>query len=121
MHDALQPPERVRVREHEVPERAPVDRAAADRARKGRIDGRHGRPAGGHHAVHGGIGVEHGAPRLAQHGGGGALAHADGAGEADHAGNGAPAPHNTASTLSRSASSTSGSVPNQAAKPGRAW
>ena len=51
-----------------------------------------------------------------EHGGGGALAHADRAGEAedDHR------PPKLSTTRRRSAGVTSGSTPNQAAKPGRA-
>ena len=66
--------------------------------------------------MHRQVGVEHRDAGAAERGGGGGLAHADAAGEADSILIGS----RSAATNRRSASSTAGSTPNQARKPGTA-
>ena len=116
MEDGLQPGQRLRIVEDAGAERAAVDMALTDGAGKGGLDFRHRLAARPEQPMHRGIPLMHGDAHAAQQAGGGGLAHTDRAGEADHF-HGA----NPATTARRRSSVTSGSTPNQAAKPGTAW
>ena len=112
----LQPAKRGRIAKDATAETRAIDTAGNSlHARKRRRHRCHRRAPGRQQAVDRGVAVMHGKPEPAQHRGRRALAHADRAGEAknDHGAS-------VASTAARSAGVTSGRMPNQAAKPGRA-
>ena len=116
MQDAFEPGERIRIAEHRLTQRHAVHGSVPHRAGKRRLDRPDGPPATRLQPVHRGIGIEHGNARPAERGRGGRLAHADPTGKAkdDHR------IGRSAATKRRNASSTSGSTPNQAWKPGTA-
>ncbi len=120
VEDALEPRQRVPIGEHPAAEPLTVDPAIPDRAGKGRRDRRHRgtpRPQQGMHLA---VGIEDGHAEPRKDPPGGRLAHANGAGEPqDH--HHPPAPADASSRKARNSAVTSGSMPNQAAKPGLAW
>ncbi len=116
VQNALQPGQRIRFAQHRVTQRRPVDRAVAHRAGKRRRDRAHRPAATRLQSVHRGVRVEHRDACPAERRGGRRLPHADAAGQAedDHR------VSRSATTNWRSSSSTRGSTPNQAWKPGTA-
>jgi len=115
--DRLQPGQRRAVAKDRVAQQRPVEHAVADGAGKGARDRTQGAAASRLEPVDGRVGIEDRNARAPEKGGGGRLPHADPAGQADDP---HPAPR-SARTKRRNAASTTGSTPNQAAKPGRAW
>ena len=118
VNDRLQTAKLHPVPEHPLAQYCPVDGTVPHHAGEGFADGIHRGAAQGQQGVHRGIGIVDRQAELAKHARRGRLSHPDGAGEADdhHAGQ----PSRSAATWRRSASSTTGSAPYQAAKPGRA-
>ena len=117
VQDALQPGECVRVAQYRVTQCRPVHRAVAHRPGKRRLDRVH-RPATTRlQIVHCGIRVEHRDACPAERRGRSRLPHPYAASQAkdDHR------VSRSATTNWRSSSSTRGSTPNQAWKPGTAW
>lgn len=117
MNDALQPAHGIGPADDRPAQGRAVNRVVAHGPRELRGNCRHRAAAAALHAVHGGIGVEDRHAEAAELGSGGGFAHADAAGQADDL-------HRrgmSSATKARSASSTSGSTPNQARNPGTAW
>jgi hypothetical protein len=114
MDDLLEASERIAITEDTLTEKASVDRPFGDGAGEGSIDRAHRAAAVGEQTMHRGIGIVHGDAEAAKHLGGGALPHADRAGEAENL-------QSVASIVRRSSGVTSGSTPNQAENPGRPW
>ncbi len=120
MQDGLQPRQRGAVAENASGKRCAIDAGSAFRhAREGPVDGRDAGAARGERLVNRGIGVEHRYTELPEHGSSGTLAHADRAGKAEDE-HRRLQPPSVADTAARKAGVTSGSRPNQAAKPGLA-
>src|SRR5690349_1049472 len=115
MKDAFEPLQRRRIAEDARTQLAAIDAALPiGNAGKDRDHSRHRGAPRRQEAMDGGVAVVDGYAEPAKHRGGRALAHADRAGEAEN-------DHSVASTARRSAGVTSGILPNQAAKAGRAW
>ena len=119
MDDRLQPAQRRAVPEHALTQHCAVHRPVPDHAGKDPGDFADRAAAPGQQSVHRGIGIVHRHAEMAEHPGGGRLAHPDGARQPDNHHDRQPG--RSAATWLRSASSTTGSAPYQPAKPGRAW
>ena len=118
--DRFQPAQRSAVFEDDPAQRGPVYGAVPQDAGKGGRDRGHRGAAARKQAVHHLVGIMDRQTHAAQHGRGSGLAHADRAGQAEDHHRGTPHKGRSATRWARSASSTSGSRPNQPAKPGRA-
>ena len=118
MDDRFQPAQRRAVPEHPLAQHRPVHRTVPDRAGKGPGDFGDRTAAPVQQPVHRCIGIVHRHAEMAEHAGGGRLAHPDGAGEPDNHHD--RQPRRSAATWLRSASSTTGSNPYHPANPGRA-
>ena len=118
MKQGFEPGERSVVPEHGATERPAVDGAAPHRVRERFGDRREAGAAGGERLVDLGVGVEYRRAEAREHARRFALAHGDRAGEADP--QRASLHSRAARTNRRRLSSTRGSTPNHAAKPGRA-
>ena len=120
MEDRLQARQRRRVAEHPPAERLPVDRAVARRSRgTPRRPAATAAPPGPSRRCTAASASNTGTPSARNIWRRGRLAHRDRAGEAEH--DHRDQPPVAARTTARSSSSTAGSIPNQARKPGRAW
>ncbi|MEA2781056.1 MAG: hypothetical protein QOK29_2600 [Rhodospirillaceae bacterium] len=113
VEDRLQPLQRFWIAEDLGPERGAVDGTIAPDAREGGGHSLDGGAAGPEQAMHLPVGVMHGNSQPAQDFRGRRLAHPDRTGKPDYF-------HAAVRTKSRSSGVTSGVMPNQAAKPGRA-
>ncbi len=107
------------IAKHATPESRTVDAAVAtDDAGKRGLDGGDGAAIAPQHPVDRGVSIVNGDAKSPEGSGDGRLAHADRAGQAEHDHLDGTVSRNT---NSRSSGVTAGSIPNHAAKPGRAW
>ena len=116
MDDGVQPLQLVRLAEHGLTQGLAVDAPLLHNAGKGRAHRVHRRAAQVIEVVHRGVGVIDRHAGLAEHRGGGRLAHADGAGQADQ--DHWPSAFRASARTSRS---VGGDSPKKASKDGRAW
>ena len=123
MQNRFEPAQRRLVAEHPPPDFLPVDRPVSRHPGERRFYRRNRGPVFAQQPVYLGVGIVHGHAELSQDGGGPGLAHTDRAGHAQNDRSPCHAERiqvGMSKTKRRRSAVTSGSTPNQAAKPGLA-